>query len=129
HQVAAFKFGGRGESYAEKQGKPVNIGLIAAKVIAEKEPDMSYTSLSNYNSSTLLGGNDPIAVRRGSGNSKGVYTMAAVGAAGPSSDMGTEFGKKKDHRVTTTNFDRGKELTTLVLEYASRESLVKAGII
>jgi len=44
-------------------------------------------------------------------------------------DMGTEFGRRVDHKVTTTSFERAAEVDRFVIEHASRESLIAAGII
>jgi len=115
-EVAAFHFGDRRDSYAAKLDKPANVGVIAVVFYAEDRPVRHVLSMSPRGG--CLGGGLE-GTLRGGGATKG----------GLGHDMGTEFGQRKEHKVTQVDFDRGREVARFVIEYASRESLVKAGII
>jgi len=103
-EVASFRFGDRADSYAACLDKPANVGVIAA-VFFEEQP-------------TPI----PLQVHVRRGHSGGVVTR------GGGHDMGTAFGQRMDHHVSTTQFVRGREAARIVIEYASKESLQKAGI-
>jgi hypothetical protein len=103
-QVAAFRFGDRRDSYAAYLDKPTNVGVIAAVFYEERPVPIPLQ----------------VHVRRGDGG--GAVTK------GRGHDMGTAFGHRMDHHVSTTEFIRGREVARIVIEYASKESLQKAGI-
>lgn len=44
-------------------------------------------------------------------------------------DMGSEFGRKTDFETRDVAFQRGAEIATIAIDYASREKLIAAGII
>lgn len=104
NEVAAFHFGDRADSYAALLDKPANIGVIAVVFFSEYEPLVFEVPGGSFE---CLGG----------------------GTKGAGHDMGTEFGRRTEHRVNTTTFERDREVARFVIEYASREKLVEAGII
>jgi len=118
-EVAAFHFGDRRDSYAAQLDKPANVGVIAVVFYEEDRPRRHVLSMSPRGG--CLGGGLE-------GNTRGgTFGPATRGSVGH--DMGTEFGQRTEHKVTTTQFRRGREVARFVIEYASRESLVQAGII
>ncbi len=120
-EVAAFHFGDRRDSYAAQLDKPANVGVIAV-VFYEERPRFRRNMLSMSTRGGCLGGGLEGNTRGG-----GSYGPATKGGVGH--DMGTEFGRRTEHRVNTTEFDRGREVARFVIEYASRENLIKAGVI
>lgn len=155
-EVARFHFGDRSDSYASKLGKPKNIGVIGGVIYAEYVPPVSnflghesidatpaagaYYSAnfaSGASGSAGSGSTDSISSRsapagkrntaRGGATKGGVLRAASAASVGH--DLGTEFGEKTQHVVGKTHFNRGAEVARFVLEYASYDSLVKAGIL
>lgn len=47
----------------------------------------------------------------------------------PSFDIGTEFGKRESSRLSFTNFEKGNLIQKFDIYYASKESLIRMGII
>lgn len=103
-EVAAFRFGGCADSYAAQLDKPANVGVIAAVFYEERKVGME---LQVYTRPLYRGE----AMTRGCGH-----------------DIGTAFGHRMDHLVSKTHFNRGAEAARIVIEYASKENLAKAGI-
>lgn len=120
-EVAAFHFGDRLDSYAAKLDKPANVGVIAV-VFYEERPRFRRSRLSVSTKGGCMGGG--LEGTRG-----GTLGGHATRGGGVGHDMGTEFGRRTEHKVDTTTFDRGREVARFVFEYASRENLVKAGVI
>lgn len=106
NEVAKFRFGAPGDSYAAQLDKPDNIGVIAIVVYAEQ----------HFETPVCRGGATRGGVTRG-------------GTRGH--DTGTEFGDRTEQRVETTKipFQRGPEVARFVIEYASADSLRQAGIL
>lgn len=120
-EVAAFHFGDRQDSYAAQLDKPANIGVIAVVFYEELERPRPHVFSMNTRGGCLGGG---LEGTRGGGTFGGPVTKGGVGH-----DMGTEFGQRTEHRVNTVQFARGRQVARFVIEYASRENLVKGGII
>jgi len=120
-EVAAFHFGDRADSYAAQLDKPAYVGVIAVIFYEEVRPVRHVMSMSPRGG--CLGGGGGLEGTRG-GTFGGGATKGGLGH-----DMGTEFGQRKEHKVTNVDFKRGREVARFVIEYASRESLIKAGVI
>ncbi len=118
-EVAAFHFGDRRDSYAAQLDKPANVGVIAV-VFYEERPRFRRNMMSMSSRGGCLGGG--LEGTRG-----GTFGPASKGGVGH--DMGTEFGQRTEHKVNTTTFDRGREVARFVFEYASRENLIKGGVV
>lgn len=118
-EVAAFHFGDRSDSYAAKLDRPENVGVIAVIFYAER-PRVRPTMMSMTKGGCLGGGLE--------GTRGGTFGGGAT-RGGASHDMGTEFGRRQEHKVDTVRFERGPEVGRIIIEYASRESLLKSGII
>lgn len=119
-EIAAFHFGDRADSYAAQLDKPKNVGVLAVVFYSER-PRYRGSMMSMTKGGCLGGG---LEGTRGGGTFGGGATRGGVGH-----DMGTEFGQRKEHKVTTTSFERQSQMSTIVIEYASREKLIEAGII
>ncbi|MCC6977234.1 MAG: hypothetical protein IT343_02880 [Candidatus Melainabacteria bacterium] len=114
-EVAAFHFGDRADSYAAQLDKPKNIGVLAVVFYSERPYIRTLRSITK--GGCMGGGLE--GNTRGGGATRG----------GVGHDMGTEFGQRQEHKVNTTTFQRHSQLATIVIEYASREKLIEAGII
>lgn len=146
-EVARFHFGARKDSYAAKLGKPKNIGVIAAVFYAEKVITPKYSAIEikeygaeslsdvGYTSSimnaTVFPDSDPtFSVPRGAPSGIRLNSgRLRAASASVGHDLGTEFGTKAEHKVSHTSFERGEEVARIVLEYASLDSLIKAGVL
>jgi len=122
-QTAAFHFGDRSDSYAAQLDKPKNIGVIAVVFYSERRRYRG--SMLSMTKGGCLGGG--LEGTGGGGNE--TFGGGATRGGGVGHDMGTEFGRRTEHKVTTTQFERDAQMATIVIEYASREKLIEAGII
>lgn len=108
-EVAHFEFRQPGESYAALTDKAENIGVIGLKIFSEYVPELEIVEKTRE------------SFRLERSVSKRGETRGH--------DVGTGFGRRTESRVSSTEFQRASCLVTIVLEYASRESLIEAGII
>lgn len=139
--VAKFRFGGPGSSYAAASGKPIDIGVIGCAVFLEQYVP---PAPAIYNGPTFAYG--PVVHCRGMGTfgSRGsegpcgamhatsCYNMASsvtpvADCAAPS--LGTEFGEKTGHRVSEVTFTRQEPAhEVLSIRYGTKEELIRRGI-
>jgi len=134
-QVAQFFFSKQGASYASKMGKPLNVGVIACAIFLEKYvPSIILTSC--YHVHTPYRGGESPNWTYTCDASNDISLSNTSGSVGEVSDrleaqnLGTGFGKKQDHRVTTVTFERASETPEAVLElfYDDREGLQRRGV-
>ncbi|MCB0115137.1 MAG: hypothetical protein KDD84_13640 [Caldilineaceae bacterium] len=97
--VAQFKFGAVDDAYAAKMGHPTNVGVIGCRIFREKPKPPPMPAAA------------PGPVLRSA------------------HDVGTEFGQQAEHKVRRVPFEVGELVHTLVIEYASPQSLIEAGIV
>jgi hypothetical protein len=135
-KAAKFTFGSPKESFAANStgGDISNVGVIGVKVFSEKPkfPQYSYTTtgiwaphgvsvLSSRGGAYPLGGvlmNNVTATCSASAMNAGssdYYDQQS--AKDVKQGLGTGFGAPTEHKTTQVHFDRGTELTTLVLYY------------
>ncbi len=143
--VATFRFGGVGASYAAQMGKPRNIGVIGVAVFEEKEkpipPLMVKASLPRA-SSTMgfmpappppgLGAPPPAArapAPAGAPPMPGAPPPPRASTAVPQS-LGTSFGERREAKIHSTTFERATSspASVISLRYEHRESLRALGI-
>lgn len=129
-EVARFLFGERRDAYASQMGKPRNVGVIGVAFYSEMRPltrakaymrvwdDLSLESSGLRGGDGLLGGG---GVSRGGSSSRGGLSKGL--------DMGTEFGNREQFETRQVRFEAETRLHVFTLRYASRESLVDAGVI
>jgi hypothetical protein len=113
--VATFRFGGVGDSYAAQMGKPRNVGVIGVAVFEElfvpPPPPAAYAPAA----APPMPGAPP---RQG-------------GAPAPAPrSLGTEFGERRESKVSSTKFTRASDTPAAVLSlrYEHREALLALGI-
>ena len=120
HEVAAFRFGGCGSSYASQMDRPENVGAISVIFFSEVDPE-PYDCLEG-----MVSKGGPCSfgpTTRSAGGGRGLETL------GGGHDMGTEFGERQQFHTNTTEFERDVQVAQLTIEYASEESLINAGIL
>lgn len=152
-EVGAFKFVSGKKSYAAGKGAGQNNGVIAVRLFKEKVKPLYPYKGGLLKSCKLDGGNtlreyvdnDGAWMDTVRGALDGAETTAFYSAtkgatrsvsysAAPSSmsaanfDTGTTWGTKLEDKVTTTEFERGEEICTMSIYYASRESLKEMGV-
>ena len=112
--VAAFRFGGVDKAYATRIGEPANIGVIGAAFFKEEFPQHPLLH----------------AMSTSRGASKGLGSFGYESRTLGSPSVGTEFGRRVDHRVSNTTFTRMNLVpdATLALQYRSEEELRTLGI-
>lgn len=151
-EVGAFKFGDGRRSYASlvqngfdekeaKQNPSENNGVIAVRVFGEKFKFPTwYVQKSNWGwyevDQNWAGGaapNSSIYDNLIMTNSAGTYQRCCnvnvhQETPAPDFDVGTSWGSKIEDKVTEVSFERADYSVDLVLYYASRKSLEKAGV-
>jgi len=116
-EVAAFTFTGSPNSYAERTGRPANVGVIGVALFRERRPQPAQVA---------PGPDAPIAAlpERGEAREWGV-------AEAPAMKLGTGHGERERSYVSNTEFDRMSDQPNSVIRirYDSLENLVAMGIV
>ena len=139
--VAKFRFGGPGSSYAAASGKSMDIGVIGCAVFLEAyvpPPVFSFNPVIHCRGMGVpyagvaygrVGLSSPMGESQVycCNMSADLHTDCAKSTASPS--LGTEFGEKTGHRVTEVTFTRQEPAhEVLSIRYGTREELVRHGI-
>jgi hypothetical protein len=123
-EVAAFVFAAVPDAYASQMGKPTNIGVIGATFFYERAPEQS-ASLQGFGSPAL-----PPAVPFAQGGSASYGASPQPGLAPSAPGVGTGFGDRLSHRVSTVHFERDQTtMQTVILRYDTRTNLETRGIV
>jgi hypothetical protein len=146
-EVAAFTFTASPNSYAERTGRPANVGVIGVAIFKERElqPARQYVapptepSLADLSSSRVPAGesflpNDESARSPPMAGAPGLLarTMpAAPAAAAASPKLGTGHGEREYSHVYHTDFERLQSQPNEVIRihYDSMENLLALGVI
>src|SRR5450631_997413 len=129
-EVAAFTFTDSPNSYAERTGRPANVGVIGVALFRERT--YSYNVPPVY-PSPLAGAGEPRA-RAQAEDSASVRSYAAspmLQAPAPMAKLGTGHGERESSYVSRTDFERVQSQPSEVIHirYDSIENLVAMGII
>jgi hypothetical protein len=140
-EVAAFKFVNKPDSYANT----LNCGVIGIKIYLEYQPPYNLFNPYDYypnpfiqpNKITLTDDETPYyKVTWGSTTNINCCVDSNINCSSgnnignsPTFDMGSTWGKKLESKVTEVEFSRGIFSYGLDIFYASRESLMNAGIL
>ena len=109
NDVAHFAFATRPEAYATQMDQPENVGVIGVAFVLERVP----VALAAY---------EDLEPMRGS-NTFGTKSATRDGG------LGTGYGRRTEHRVTSVNFDRDPStMEELRLRYDDRDGLMARGI-
>ncbi len=135
-EVASFKFGSISESYAMKMDSPSEIGVISFGFFVERRADIYVEDYSYIKYRNEGGGYKPgrLAATAAAGaaeSKKAPADSSSKVMAESAQSIGTEFGDRRDSRVSHTIFDAETSYPQAVIKinYASYEDLVRRGII
>lgn len=142
-EIAAFHFTAAPASYAERTGRPANVGVIGVALFREKPAAPPPVLLPSPRSSSQ--GNSEDSAERGApqtpkeaaadspGSAEGAQALASrrVAPAAPAPRLGTGHGAREEDRVGHTQFERRSERPDEVvrIRYDSVENLVAMGIL
>lgn len=138
-EVAAFEFVASPSSYAERTGRPANVGVIGVALFNERlyQPPVSVTPPSyRYGASGAAETRKSTAVEsaaQGAPSSAESSSDMAPRAAAPvmRDKLGTGHGEREWSQVSHTSFDRAQQMPneTIRIRYDSRENLLSMGVI
>jgi hypothetical protein len=146
-EIAAFNFTAAGNSYAERTGRPANVGVIGVALFLERRAQVpSYEAFDRrseepgYAQDRVQGGADSAA--RAAPESAGqaassapkleeVKPYASLSNAVPAQKLGTGHGARESSYVQNTTFDRLSTTPNEVIKirYDSYENLVAMGVV
>ena len=158
HEIAAFEFVASPASYAERTGRPANVGVIGVALFTERvyQPPVSVTTPYPYRPAPYdgrkYGANEGTGAAADSAQSRPAPTAPATAApsqsndygglakraesrADPSAEMreklGTGHGEREYSQVSNTSFNRAQSNPneTISIRYDSLENLVSMGVI
>jgi hypothetical protein len=124
-EIAAFNFTAASNSYAERTGRPANVGVIGVALFLERPARVPrYESFyrrseeSGYAQNRVEGGADSAA-------------RAAPSSPAPAQKLGTGHGPREASYVQNTTFDRLSSTPNEVIQirYDSYENLVAMGVV
>ncbi|MGH8133717.1 MAG: hypothetical protein ACRETP_10875 [Steroidobacteraceae bacterium] len=149
-EVADFTFADAADSYAERTGRPANVGVIGVALFRESEPQTVYVppritlreSVVSEGESRALAGQSPAATAAPSaapwaGRAGGLAADQAQAPARwytppmPAAKLGTGHGEREYSYVVDTEFQRMRPEPDQVIRirYDSFENLVAMGIV
>ena len=135
-EIAAFNFTSAGRSYAERTGRPANIGVIGVALFLERPAQISqYVPLDQKSEESSRGRSEDAAsaapqspVTSPSPKSAGAQSLSNVA---PAEKLGTGHGAREASYVQNTQFDRLSSTPNEVIKirYDSFENLVAMGVV
>lgn len=144
-EVAAFEFVPSPASYAERTGRPANVGVIGVALFRERvyQPPVSVTPpmyrygangtpQQNKRSPTEMGAADGEPPRSAAAPAQsGETAKRAESRAQARDNLGTGHGEREWSAVSQTNFERAQSSPneTVRIRYDSYENLVSMGVI
>ena len=157
-EIAAFEFVASPASYAERTGRPANVGVIGVALFTERvyQPPVSVTPPYPYRPSPYdgrkYGANEGTGAAADSAQNRPAPAAPATAAPSQSSDygglakraesradpsaqlrekLGTGHGEREYSQVSNTAFNRAQSTPneTISIRYDSRENLVSMGVI
>jgi len=125
-EVADFNFTESPNSYAERTGRPANVGVIGVALFRERRPPSVYVP---PRPSTLS--EAPAAREFDSAARAGASPPAPVAQAAPQAKLGTGHGEREYSYVTQTEFARMQPQPneTIRIRYDSLDNLIAMGIV
>lgn len=137
-EVAAFEFTASPNSYAERTGRPANLGVIGVALFREKAPEPAAPPVAVWPApvSPYAGGRASDSsterglAREGRAEAQGAPAAAAAAPA-PAAKLGTGHGERESSYVTRTEFARAQLQPNEVIRirYDSRDNLLALGVI
>jgi hypothetical protein len=133
--VAAFEFTASPNSYAERTGRPANVGVIGVALFRERPPEPAATAVPGPPPPAAE--TDPRAEHAPAANAARATAMGADAdgrgrlAALPAPTLGTGHGARETSYVERTDFNRASERPgeLIRIRYDSFANLVALGVI
>jgi hypothetical protein len=138
-EIAAFNFTSAGRSYAERTGRPANIGVIGVALFLERPAQVSqYVQPLDQKSEELsrdrgdgaarAAPQSPVASSLSSPKLAGAQSLSNMA---PAEKLGTGHGAREASYVQNTQFDRLSSTPNEVVKirYDSLENLVAMGVV
>jgi hypothetical protein len=148
-EVAAFQFVASPHSYAERTGRPENVGVIGVALFREKYQPPAWSPYPNRYPQNDTYNNDSYRYKRG--DATGSAAPPASAPSGGAADLskrhgvseseaaqarvepklGTGHGEREWSQVSRTEFERAQSSPneTIRIRYDSRENLISMGVI
>jgi hypothetical protein len=137
-EIAAFNFTSAGHSYAERTGRPANIGVIGVALFLERPVRISQYVAPDQKSEEASRDRSEGAARTAPQSPLASSLSAPKSAAGqsqsnmaPAEKLGTGHGAREASYVQNTQFDRLSSTPNEVIKirYDSFENLVAMGVV
>jgi hypothetical protein len=142
-EIAAFNFTSAGSSYAERTGRPANIGVIGVALFLERparppvyetydQRSQSSAAREQSNAAARAAPQSPPASSSGSAaKSDSLQPSSNVANMAPMEKLGTGHGAREASYVQNTSFDRSSSTPNEVIKirYDSWENLVAMGVV
>jgi hypothetical protein len=132
-EIAAFNFTSAGRSYAERTGRPANIGVIGVALFLERpaRPPV-YETYHQRSEAAREAPQSPTASSSGSSaKSADLQAPSNIADMAPAEKLGTGHGAREASYVQSTSFDRLSSTPNEVIKirYDSWENLVAMGVV
>ncbi len=132
--VATFEFTASPNSYAERTGRPANVGVIGVALFRERRPApmaMAPDALARAAPSAEAGGTSARAEAARAPTADAGRVVLGSAAPAPAAKLGTGHGAREAAAVEHTDFDRQSENPNEVIRirYDSYANLVAMGVI
>jgi hypothetical protein len=136
-EIAAFNFTAAGNSYAERTGRPANLGVIGVALFLQRPArDPSYEALDRLSAGSgsaqnRVEGGAADSAARAAPKSEEVKPYASLSNAAPAQKLGTGHGARETSYVQNTTFDRLSSTPNEVIKirYDSWENLLAMGVV
>jgi hypothetical protein len=134
-EIAAFNFTSAGRSYAERTGRPANIGVIGVALFLERHPRITpFAPLDQRSEESSATRSDAARAAPPSPIASLQSPMPAIQPyvdRAPAEKLGTGHGAREASYVQNTRFDRQSSTPNEVIKirYDSFENLVAMGVV
>jgi hypothetical protein len=138
-EIAAFNFTSAGRSYAERTGRPANIGVIGVALFLERQARISQyvqpldqkseeSSRDRSEGAARAAPQSPVASSLSSPKLAGAQSLSNMA---PAEKLGTGHGAREASYVQNTQFDRLSSTPNEIIKirYDSFENLVAMGVV
>jgi hypothetical protein len=131
-EVADFEFDSSRNSYAERTGRPANVGVVGVALFRERIPEVAGQSLAAPAEAPPAADAGVPRSRREESDRAGARLPAPSELAGkPAAKLGTAHGDREWSSATYTDFQRATDQPEEIvrIRYDSRENLIAMGVI
>jgi hypothetical protein len=142
-EVAAFTFTDPANSYAERTGRPANVGVIGVAIFRERQPETASVAPAAPNvaesaarkandSAVLRGSRAGAAAAPAAGTANSAPSFAAMQPVAPlAPKLGTGHGERESSYVNRTEFSRLQSQPNEIIRihYDSMDNLLAMGIV